>query len=64
MIYRQIVGALVGVMLIGMAVPANATLMSNDCGFSGPGDCTLDPVTGFQWLDLTESTNLSFKFVS
>ena len=64
MIYRQIVGALVGVMLIGMAVPANATLISNDCGFSGSGDCTLDTVTGFQWLDLTESTSLSFDFVS
>lgn len=64
MIYRQIVGALVGVMLFGMAGTANAVLIANNCGFSGAGDCTLDTVTGLQWLDLTESTNLSFNFVS
>ena len=56
--------------MMGMAGVADATvittLVADDCGFSATNtqDCTLDTDTLLQWLDLTESTNLSFNFVS
>jgi hypothetical protein len=44
-------------------VAANATLVSGDDPFYGPGSLTTDTATGLQWLDLTKSTGFSVNAI-
>lgn len=62
---KSIIGSLLAGVLISAAIaPAQGTLISTDDIVFGTGAITLDTVTGLEWLDLTESTDLSFNFVS
>ena len=49
------------VMMLGMVAPARATLISMNDPFYGVGSITRDTNTGFDWLDLTKSTNFSIN---
>ena len=42
---------------------AHAALVSGNDGVYGVGSLTLDSATGLEWLDLTQSTNLSINDV-
>jgi hypothetical protein len=48
-------------LLTMVASTARAVLVSSNDPFYGVGSITLDTNTGFQWLDLTKSTNLSIN---
>jgi hypothetical protein len=50
---KTVWAALAGGVLIGLASSANAILIDH-------GDTTLDTITGYEWLDLTLNTNISY----
>ncbi len=61
--YHMLFCFLFGVVALFFASRANATLLSlNDTEF-GAGSFTLDTVTGLQWLDLTQTLNMSMNDV-
>lgn len=47
-----------------LAAPVSATLISADLNALNDGLLTFDDDTGLEWLDVTESLDLSFNFVS
>ena len=59
---RWLIGPLVGVLFLGLSVQANAMLIGQDCGFDAANtqDCTFDPSTGLEWLDVTLSVGRSY----
>ena len=60
-IFRSLVVALV--MVVFGSGSAQAALISMNDGVYGAGSITRDTVTGFDWLDLTKSTNFSVNDV-
>jgi len=55
---------ILGVLLICISGSANAALVSVDWQTSGDNLITRDTTSGLEWLDLTESRDLSFNYVS
>ncbi len=53
----------VGVIMVGMAGAADATLISMDLDYNGDNLITRDTETGLDWLDLTVTRNLSINQV-
>jgi hypothetical protein len=56
--------ALVSLAWLGFSGSASAAIMSADDSEFGVGSITKDTYTGLEWLDVTESTNRSYNYVS
>jgi len=54
----------IGVVLCLFAINANAALVSADWQTSGDNLITRDTETGLDWLELTETTNMSYEYVT
>lgn len=55
----RLLGAVCAIMITLIATPANAEFVEVDLFRTGDKLLTRDTVTGLEWLDLTETTNLS-----
>ena len=56
LVLKKLVGTFVGLAMMGMVGAAQATLIDN-------GTTTIDDATNFEWLDLTQTTDLSYNEV-
>ncbi len=58
---RKLIGACVGLAMMGMAGAADALLISQDLNVAGDGLVTRDTSTGLDWLDVTATLGLSYN---